>query len=117
MAEEAVKQEGDFSLKGKIKPKSKKPKQLEIADKEIAKIDLGKKQTQVTQEVPKMDLTKKQEDAVQEQKTESISMGESPGDSKKMDAEVRVSDTNDKDRKRFSQSISREIINCYWFFR
>ena len=96
MAEEAVKQEGDFSLKGKIKPKSKKPKQLEIADKEIAKIDLGKKQTQVTQEVPKMDLTKKQEDAVQEQKTESISMGESPGDSKKVDAEIRVSDTDDK---------------------
>lgn len=96
MAEEAVKQEGDFSLKGKIKPKSKKPKQLEIADKEIAKIDLGKKQTQVTQEVPKMDLTKKQEDAVQEQKTESVSMGESPGDSKKVDAEIRVSDTDDK---------------------
>ncbi len=96
MAEEAVKQEGDFSLKGKIKPKSKKPKQLEIANKEIAKIDLGKKQTQVTQEVPKMDLTKKQEDAVQEQKTESVSMGESPGDSKKVDAEIRVSDTDDK---------------------
>jgi hypothetical protein len=96
MAEEAVKQEGDFSLKGKIKPKSKKPKQLEIADKEIAKIDLGKKQTQVTQEVPKMDLTKKQEDAVQEQKTESVSMGESPGDSKKVDAEIRVSNTDDK---------------------
>ena len=96
MAEEAVKQEGDFSLKGKIKPKSKKLKQLEIADKEIAKIDLGKKQTQVTQEVPKMDLTKKQEDAVQEQKTKSVSMGESPGDSKKVDAEIRVSDTDDK---------------------
>ena len=42
MAEESVKQEGDFSLKGKIKPK--RPKQLDIASKEIAKIDLKKKE-------------------------------------------------------------------------
>ena len=96
MAEEAVKQEGDFSLKGKVKPK--RPKQLDIASKEIAKIDLKKKEEKVTEEVPKMDLTKKpEENAIQERKTEEISMGESPGDSKKMDEQVRVSDTDVKE--------------------
>ena len=96
MAEEAVKQEGDFSLKGKVKPK--KPKQLDIASKEIAKIDLKKKEEKVTEEVPKMDLTKKpEENAIQERETEEISMGESPGDSKKMDEQIRVSDTDVKE--------------------
>jgi len=96
MAEEAVKQEGDFSLKGKVKPK--RPKQLDIASKEIAKIDLKKKEEKVTEEVPKMDLTKKpEENAIQERKTEEISMGESPGDSEKMDEQIRVSDTDVKE--------------------
>jgi hypothetical protein len=96
MAEEAVKQEGDFSLKGKIKPK--RPKQLDIASKEIAKIDLKKKEEKVTEEVPKMDLTKKpEENAIQERKTEEVPVGESPGDSKKMDEKVRVSDTDVKE--------------------
>ena len=96
MAEESVKQEGDFSLKGKIKPK--RPKQLDIASKEIAKIDLKKKEEKVTKEVPKMDLTKKpEENAIQERKTEEVPVGESPGDSKKMDEKVRVSDTDVKE--------------------
>jgi len=110
MAEEAVKQEGDFSLKGKVKPKAKKPKQLDIADKEIAKIDLTKKEAQgeVVPDVAKIDLTKK-EDAVQERKTEEIPMGETPGDSKKVDQEVRVSDTDVKEESPIQ--VIEEIVD------
>ena len=93
-----VKQEGEFSLKGKIKPR--KPKDLgSKKNNEPVKIDLTKPEAQgeVIPDVVKVDLTKKPEDnAIQERKTEEISMGESPGDSKKMDTEIRVSDTDDK---------------------
>jgi len=110
MAEETVKQEGDFSLKGKVKPK--KPKQLDIANKEIAKIDLKKKQEKVTEEVPKMDLTKKpEENAVQERKTEEVPVGETPGDSKKVDEQVRVSDTDVKEESSLEviEEITEEV--------
>ena len=93
-----VKQEGEFSLKGKIKPR--KPKDLgSKKNNEPVKIDLTKPEAQgeVIPDVVKVDLTKKPEDnAIQERKTEEVSLGESPGDSKKMDTEVRVSDTDDK---------------------
>ena len=64
MAEEAkepVKQEGDFKIKSK--PKSKKPKQLAVSEKEIAKIDLSKPEAQgeIQPAVAKMDLTKEPE--------------------------------------------------------
>lgn len=69
MAEEAkeqVKQEGDFKIKSK--PKSKKPKQLTVSDKEIAKIDLSKPESQgeIQPPVAKIDLTKETEQTVKE---------------------------------------------------
>ena len=90
-----VKQEGEFTLKGKVKPK--KPKQLGKKDK-VAKIDLSKDPNVKIEEPIKVDLTEKKEDnAVQERKTEEIPMGDKPEVSEKVDGEVRVSDTDVKE--------------------
>ncbi len=93
-----VKQEGEFSLKGKLKPK--KPKDLGSKNNnEPVKIDLTKPEAQgeVIPDVVKVDLTKKPEDdAIQERKTEEILVDETSGDSKKVDTEVRVSDKDDQ---------------------
>ena len=90
-----VKQEGEFTLKGKVKPK--KPKQLGKKDK-VAKIDLSKDPNVKIEEPIKVDLTEKKEDnAVQEQKTEGIPVGDKPKVSEKVDGEVRVSDTDVKE--------------------
>jgi hypothetical protein len=62
-----VKQEGEFTLKGKVKPK--KPKQLG-KKAEVAKVDLSKDPNVKIEEPIKVDLTNKKEDnAVQAQKT------------------------------------------------
>ena len=90
-----VKQEGEFTLKGKVKPK--KPKQLGKKDK-VSKIDLSKDPNVKIEEPIKVDLTEKKEDnAVQEQKTEEIPVGDKPEVSEKVDGEVRVSDTDVKE--------------------
>ena len=90
-----VKQEGEFTLKGKVKPK--KPKQLGKKDK-VSKIDLSKDPNVKIEEPIKVDLTEKKEDnAVQEQKTEGIPVGDKPKVSEKVDGEVRVSDTDVKE--------------------
>ena len=88
-----VKQEGEFTLKGKVKPK--KPKQLGKKDK-VAKIDLSKDPNVKIEEPIKVDLTEKKEDnAVQERKTEEIPVGDKPEVSEKVDGEVRVSNTDE----------------------
>jgi hypothetical protein len=90
-----VKQEGEFTLKGKVKPK--KPKQLGKKDK-VSKIDLSKDPNVKIEEPIKVDLTEKKEDnAVQERKTEEIPVGDKPEVSEKVDGEVRVSDTDVKE--------------------
>ncbi len=90
-----VKQEGEFTLKGKVK--HKKPKQLGKKDK-VAKIDLSKDPNVKIEEPIKVDLTEKKEDnAVQERKTEEIPVGDKPEVSEKVDGEVRVSDTDVKE--------------------
>ena len=90
-----VKQEGEFTLKGKVKPK--KPKQLG-KKVEIAKVDLSKDPNVKIEEPIKVDLTEKKEDnAVQERKTEEIPVGDKPEVSEKVDGEVRVSDTDVKE--------------------
>ena len=91
-----VKQEGEFTLKGKTKPR-RKAKDLGKTDNTPVKMEI-KKPIQEKVETPKIDLTKKpEENAVQERKTEEISMGDKPEASREMDKEVRVSDTNDKE--------------------
>ncbi len=93
---EEVKQEGDFKIKSKPK---RKAKDLGHVTNAPAKIDLTAPEAtgEIVPDVVKLDLTKKpEENAVQERKTEEVSVEELPGDSKKMDEEVRVSNTDDK---------------------
>ena len=91
-----VKQEGEFTLKGKIKPK-RKAKDLGKTDNTPVKMEI-KKPIEEKVETPKIDLTKKpEENAIQERKTEEIAMGDKPEASREMDKEVRISDTNDRE--------------------
>lgn len=89
-----VKQEGEFTLKGKNVPK-RKVKDLGKTSKEPVKMEM-KKPVEEKVETPKIDLTKKEDNAVQERKTEEIPVGDKPEVSREVDQEVRVSDTNDK---------------------
>ena len=93
-----VKQEGEFSLKGK---KSKPKKLVDTSNKEPVKVDLTKPEAQgeVIPDVVKLDLTdKKQEDAVQAQETDDsnvvIKESKDSNDSQKVVEEVR--DTEEK---------------------
>ena len=90
-----VKQEGEFTLKGKNLSK-KKAKDLGKTNNEPIKMEI-KKPIEEKVETPKIDLTKKEDNAVQERKTEEIPVGDKPEVSREMDQEVRVSDTNDKE--------------------
>ena len=90
-----VKQEGEFTLKGKNIPK-RKVKDLGKTSKEPVKMEI-KKPVEEKVETPKIDLTKKEDNAVQERKTEEIPVGDKPETSREVDKEVRVSDTNDKE--------------------
>ena len=90
-----VKQEGEFTLKGKNLPK-RKVKDLGKTSKEPVKMEM-KKPVEEKVEAPKIDLTKKEDNAVQERKTEEIPVGDKPEVSREVDQEVRVSDTNDKE--------------------
>ncbi|NQY43545.1 MAG: hypothetical protein HRT87_09410, partial [Legionellales bacterium] len=90
-----VKQEGEFTLKGKNIPK-RKVKDLGNTSKEPVKMEI-KKPVEEKVETPKIDLTKKEDNAVQERKTEEIPVGDKPEASREVDKEVRVSDTNDKE--------------------
>ena len=90
-----VKQEGEFTLKGKNLPK-RKAKDLGKTKDEPVKMEM-KKPVEEKVETPKIDLTKKEDNAVQERKTEEIPVGDKPEASREMDQEVRVSDTNDKE--------------------
>ena len=91
-----VKQEGEFTLKGKNLPK-RKAKDLGKASKtEPVKMEM-KKPVEEKVETPKIDLTKKEENAVQERKTEEIPVGDKSEASREVDKEVRVSNTDDKE--------------------
>ena len=89
-----VKQEGEFTLKGKNLPK-RKVKDLGKTSKEPVKMEI-KKPVEKKVETPKIDLTKKEDNAVQERKTEEIPVGDKPEVSREVDKEVRVSNTDDK---------------------
>jgi hypothetical protein len=90
-----VKQEGEFTLKGKNIPK-RKVKDLGNTSKEPVKMEI-KKPIEEKVETPKIDLTKKEDNAVQERKTEEIPVGDKPEVSREMDKEVRVSNTDVKE--------------------
>jgi len=81
-----VKQEGEFTLKGKNLPK-RKVKDLGKTSKEPVKMEM-KKPVEEKVEAPKIDLTKKEDNAVQERKTEEIPVGDKPEVSREVDKEV-----------------------------
>ena len=85
-----VKQEGDFKIKSK-------PKKMK---------DLGSKSKN---EVVKVDLTKPKTDAVPIGETKELPVGERTGDSKGVDGEVRVSDTEEDKQVQESESPIEEI--------
>ncbi len=110
--EEAVKQEGDFSLKSK----KTKPKQLGKKTNEITKVDLTKPEATgeivpdvVKVEVPKEAL-KQEEDAIQIGETTEVAVGEQTGDSTKVDEQVQQSSQDDKDQESPLQEITKEEV-------
>ena len=78
-----VKQQGEFTLKGKNLPK-RKVKDLGNTSKEPVKMEI-KKPVEEKVETPKIDLTKKEDNAVQERKTEEIPVGDKPEVSREVD--------------------------------
>ena len=109
-----VKSEGG-DMKMKSKPKIKK---FESSKNEPFKVDLSKVDTSLEAnakvEAPiKVDLTKsetkKEDDAIQIGDTKEIPVGERTGDSKGVDGEVRVSDTEKDAQVQESESPIEEI--------
>jgi len=96
---EQVKQEGDF----KIKKKKSRPKKLTQNQKETIKVDLSKNKEEEKKEV---------ENAVQIGETKEVSVGESSGDSKKMDEPVRVeSSTDDTKQEEEKEKVEdKEVV-------
>ena len=86
---EPVKQEGEFTLKGKKSPK--KPKQLSISDNEIKKVEVKQFEEKVEQEQPIKVEIKKEEDAIQIGETEEVSVEVPSGDSAEMGEPVQES--------------------------
>ena len=86
---EPVKQEGEFTLKGKKSPK--KPKQLSISDNEIKKVEVKQFEEKVEQEQPIKVEIKKEEDAIQIGETEEVSVEVPSGNSAEMGEPVQES--------------------------
>ena len=86
---EPVKQEGEFTLKGKKSPK--KPKQLSINDSEIKKVEVKQVEEKVEQEQPIKVEIKKEDDAIQIGETEEVSVEKPSGDSTEVGEPVQES--------------------------
>ena len=84
-----AKQEGEFTLKGKTKPK--KPKQLGNKEQEVTKVNLKEPLVEVDTNVTKVEIKKEEDDAIQIGETKEVSMGESSGDSAKVGEPVQES--------------------------
>tara|TARA_Y100000592_G_scaffold67435_1_gene104775 strand:- start:149 stop:1357 length:1209 start_codon:yes stop_codon:yes gene_type:complete len=85
---EPVKQEGEFTLKGKSKPK--KPKQLGNKEQEIQKVNMKEPLVEVEPNVKKVEI-KKEDDAIQIGETEELSVEKPSGDSSKVGEPVQES--------------------------
>ena len=87
-----AKQEGEFTLKGKNKPK--KPKQLGNKDQEVQKVNLKEPLVETESAVKKVEIKeeiKKEDDAIQIGETKEVSVGEPSGDSAKVGEPVQES--------------------------
>ncbi len=107
-----VKQEGEFTLKGKVKPK--KPKQLG-KKAEVAKVDLSKDPNVKIEEPIKVDLTNKKEDnAVQAQKTNDsdvvVEEQKDSGNSKGVVEEIRSTEEKVESPIEIIEEIKEEEV-------
>jgi hypothetical protein len=107
-----VKQEGEFTLKGKVKPK--KPKQLG-KKAEVAKVDLSKDPNVEIKPPIKVDLTNKKEDnAVQAQKTNDsdavVEEQKNSGDSKGVVEEIRSTEEKIESPIEIIEEIKEEEV-------
>ena len=88
-----VKQEGEFTLKGKSKPK--KPKQLGNKEQEIPKVSIKEPLVEVEPDVKKVEIKneeiKKEDDAIQIGETEEVSVEKPSGDSTEVGEPVQKS--------------------------
>ena len=101
-----VKSEGG-DMKMKSKPKIKK---FNATKEEPVKVDLAKDPNVKIEEPTKVDLTKtKEEDAIPIGETKEIPVDERTGDSKGVDGEVRVSDTEEDKQVQESETPIEEI--------
>ncbi len=83
-----AKQEGEFTLKGKNKPK--KPKQLGNKKQEIQKVNIKEPLVEVEPSVKKVEI-KKEDDAIQIGETKEVSVEVSSGDSPEVGEPVQES--------------------------
>ena len=83
-----VKQEGEFTLKGKSKPR--KPKQLGNKEQEIQKVSIKEPLVEVEPDVKKVEI-KKEDNAIQIGETEEVSVEKPSGDSAKVGEPVQES--------------------------
>ena len=83
-----AKQEGEFTLKGKNKPK--KPKQLGNKEQEITKVSIKEPLVEVEPDVKKVEI-KKEDDAIQIGETEEVSVEKPSGDSTEMGEPIQES--------------------------
>jgi len=88
-----VKQEGEFTLKGKSKPR--KPKQLGNKEQEIQKVNIKEPLVEVEPDVKKVEIKneeiKKEDDAIQIGETEKVSVEKPSGDSTEVGEPVQES--------------------------
>ena len=102
---EEVKQEGDFKLKTKAKPR--KPKQLGNKEQEIKTVNIKEPLIDVEPDVKKVEI-KKEDNAIQIGETEKVSVEESSGDSAKVGEPIQESN---KTTEGFSpiQEVTEEV--------
>ena len=87
---EPVKQEGEFTLKGKTKPK--KPKQLGNKEQEIQKVNLKEPLVEIEPNIKKVEIKKeKEDDAIQIGETKEVSVEKPSGDSTEVGEPVQES--------------------------
>ena len=85
-----AKQEGEFTLKGKAKPK--KPKQLGNKEQEVTKVSLKEPLVEVETNVTKVEIKKEEDDAIQIGETKEVSVEVPSGDSPEVGEPVQKSD-------------------------
>ena len=85
-----AKQEGEFTLKGKSKPK--KPKQLGNKKQEVTKVSLKEPLVEVETNVTKVEIKKEENDAIQIGETKEVSVEVPSGDSPEVGEPVQKSD-------------------------